>query len=161
MTEQRESTHLYGTADPANRTPPGPEGLRGEGSASDAPPGLAHVTFLDGGGHVMVEETSGSAYAEATGVAGLTADAPPAPPRAIHIEDKPSPELSPAARVLLTVAGFGAGYLLGRVVTGQPRRPEKSVETVIVTAEPTTPLLFIDPLATEAVESPALAAHPS
>jgi hypothetical protein len=65
---------VYGMADPANRDPPAPEGMRGAKAETEPrreAPDLSHEVTLDDGRSVTLDEGSGVAYAEATGRAGL------------------------------------------------------------------------------------------
>jgi hypothetical protein len=59
-------------ADAANRQPPGEDGLRGEqGAQEEARLDLVHDERLRDGRTVRVAESSGTAFAEVTGAAGL------------------------------------------------------------------------------------------
>lgn len=74
--DKREEPRVYGQADDGNRTSPAPapEGMRGEGGpATSDHPELAHEETLSGGRRVLLEETNGVAFAEATGRAGIEA----------------------------------------------------------------------------------------
>lgn len=73
--DQRESPHVYGQADESSRTPPTSQEMRGENAAPLAPPdpAMAHEEVIGDGRRVLLEETNGVAFAEATGAAGLEA----------------------------------------------------------------------------------------
>ena len=70
--DKNPEPRVYGQADESNRTPPGPEGMRGEQGntfADPAPEQTADERVE--GGTVTVTEVSGTAFAEKTGRAGL------------------------------------------------------------------------------------------
>lgn len=68
---------LYGQADDSAQkgTSPADQGMRGEQGAplGDPDPELAHEETVAGGRRVLMEETNGVGFAEATGRAGLEA----------------------------------------------------------------------------------------
>ena len=74
-TDKPESPRVYGQADDSSRTPPAPGGMRGENADPLATPDpeMAHEETLPDGRRVILEETNGVAFAEATGAAGLEA----------------------------------------------------------------------------------------
>jgi hypothetical protein len=77
MADENEA-RVYGMADQANRDPPAAQGTRGAKAALEPgarDPDLTHKVALGDGRTVTVSEGSGVAFAEATGRAGLTADA--------------------------------------------------------------------------------------
>lgn len=60
----------YGMPDPGNRRPPGEEGFRGEESGQRrGRADLTHAAMLPDGNCVLIEEESGTAFAEMTGLA--------------------------------------------------------------------------------------------
>jgi hypothetical protein len=72
-TDKNPEPRLYGQADDSNRTPPAPQGMRGENGDTLAPPNpeQAHEETVAGGRRIVVNEVSGTAFAETTGRAGL------------------------------------------------------------------------------------------
>lgn len=69
---------VYGQADEDNRQTPAPEGFRGEAAAAPDDPALQHDVAV-GAGPVTVQESSGTAFVEATGASGIKADQPGQP----------------------------------------------------------------------------------
>ena len=68
MSDRGDDARLYGMSDPDDRQPPGEEGFRGEQSARcQGRTDLAHVETLPDGDRVLIEEDSGTAFAEVTG----------------------------------------------------------------------------------------------
>lgn len=68
MSDRRDDARTYGMPDPDNRQPPGEEGLRGEESGQRrGRDDLAHTESLPDGDQVLIEEDSGTAFAEVTG----------------------------------------------------------------------------------------------
>jgi len=65
-----EDAHVYGAADDSNRQPPPEQGMRGEQSSTGTRANLTHED-----GTVTVQESSGTAFAEAAGRVGPAADA--------------------------------------------------------------------------------------
>ena len=63
-----EKPRIYGTADDDYKAKPGKQGMRGEHSADQHvdDPALRHPTDT-ANGEIVVQETSGTAFAEATG----------------------------------------------------------------------------------------------
>jgi hypothetical protein len=72
MTDQ---PHIYGAADADDKAKPGEQGMRGERLADQAvdDPALRH-RVKTANGERLVQETSGTAFAEATGRAGNESD---------------------------------------------------------------------------------------
>ena len=76
-----DEPRIYGMPDPTNRQPPGEEGFRGEeGAQRRGRPELAHAETGPDGKPIVIEEESGTAFAEVTGRAGGE-DEPTAPPK--------------------------------------------------------------------------------
>jgi hypothetical protein len=71
--DKNEEPRVYGQADDGNRTPPAPQGMRGENGDTLAPadPEQVHEERVAGGRRIVVEEVSGTAFAESSGRAGL------------------------------------------------------------------------------------------
>lgn len=67
MTEK--NPRVYGSADEANRQTPAPEGFRGERGATVDDPALRH-DIASGERPIAVQESSGSAFVEASGAPG-------------------------------------------------------------------------------------------
>jgi len=114
MAEENE-THLYGTADQADRDPPAAQGLRGEKSTQlpgDMDSGYRHQVTLDNGRRVEVTEESGVAFAETTGRAGLLADRPHLEPvEDARVEPSRTRLSAPQATPLLVGAVVSAALL--------------------------------------------------
>lgn len=74
-TDKPSEPRVSGQADDSNRTPPAPQGMRGENGDTLAPPdpALAHEETVAGGRRIILEETNGVGYAEATGRASVEA----------------------------------------------------------------------------------------
>ena len=136
------------TPSTGGETPP-PEGLRGEGvaGATTTHVEFRHVVAVDGGGGVLVEETSGAAYAEATGAADRI---PPDPP-AIDGTDREGP--SPAAAHAITPADvdrwrrpatYAAAFLCGALLAMLTRSSRRADADDAPTA---TPAAFAVPMA--------------
>lgn len=71
MSDRRGDARLYGMPDSDNRQRPGEEGFRGEQSAQrQGRADLTHMETLPDGDRVLIEEDSGTAFAEVTGRAG-------------------------------------------------------------------------------------------
>jgi hypothetical protein len=71
MSDRRDDIRTYGMPDPDNRQPPGEEGFRGEESGQRrGRADLTHKERLPDGDTVLIEEESGTAFAEVTGRAG-------------------------------------------------------------------------------------------
>lgn len=73
-TTSKNPPHVYGGADREDKQGPAPQGMRGEAAAPLDPdatsPDQIHETDVVGG-RVTVQETSGTAFAESAGRAGL------------------------------------------------------------------------------------------
>jgi len=70
-TDDDDRARIYGAPDPDQQQPPPEQGLRGEQSgAREGRPGLAHTERMPDGREILVEEDSGTAFAEVTGRAG-------------------------------------------------------------------------------------------
>ena len=74
----KNAPHVYGEADKEDKQGSAPQGMRGEASAPLDPdatsPEQVHEADV-AGGRVTVQETSGTAFAEAAGRAGLAREA--------------------------------------------------------------------------------------
>jgi hypothetical protein len=64
-----KTPRVYGMADEDNRQTPAPEGFRGEQGATVDDPALRHDVGT-GDGKVTVQESSGTAFVEASGAPG-------------------------------------------------------------------------------------------
>lgn len=65
-----DKPRVYGAPDPDNRQPPAEQGLRGEqGAAKPVRTDLAHEETTPDGATILIEEQSGTAFAEVTGEA--------------------------------------------------------------------------------------------
>ena len=109
-------TRLYGMADPSNNQRPPENGMRGEGAADADGAMPPRAVDLPGEGTVLVEETSGVAYAEAARVD------PPAPSAMPLPSSGPDRGSSALPWVLVaSVLGFAAGRLQPRAFRVEKR----------------------------------------
>jgi hypothetical protein len=111
---------LYGAADSSNRQDAAENGMRGEGASDVASPAYRRDVTLPGQPAIVVEETSGVAFAEAA-----RADSP--------VPRTASGSMLPWLLVTL-VLGYGAGQL-------RRRRPEAVVTPPIRTATEPVPVV--------------------
>ena len=74
--DKHEPARVYGQSDPTNRVTPPANGMRGEGGPplGEPDPEQTHAETVEGR-PVVVTETSGTAFAETTGRAGLAREA--------------------------------------------------------------------------------------
>lgn len=71
MADDDDRARIYGAPDPDQQQSPPKQGFRGEQSGAKAGrPDLAHAERTPDGHDILVEEESGSAFAEVTGKAG-------------------------------------------------------------------------------------------
>jgi len=71
MANDDDRARIYGAPDPDQQQPPPEQGFRGEQSGAKAGrPDLAHAERTADGRDVLLEEESGTAFAEVTGKAG-------------------------------------------------------------------------------------------
>lgn len=76
MPDDDDRARVYGAPDPDQQQPPPEEGFRGEESgAREGRPDLAHTEHAPDGRDIVVEEESGTAFAEVTGRTGREHDA--------------------------------------------------------------------------------------
>ncbi len=109
-------TRLYGMADPSNNQRPPGNGMRGEGAAEADGAMPPRAVDLPGEGTVLVEETSGVAYAEAARVDPPASSTLPLP------SSRPDRGSSALPWVLVaSVLGFAAGRLQPRAFRVEKR----------------------------------------
>lgn len=134
MAEESEA-RVYGMADQANRDPAPAEGMRGARSSTEEQrldPELSHQVMLDNGRAVTVSEGSGTAFAEATGRAGLTADLSDAEPAETGCGNGRPDAVARAASLPIDWAGpvplfAGLAFALGIVLWAARRRAKSWV----------------------------------
>ena len=109
-------TRVYGMADPSNNQHPPGNGMRGEGAAEAGGAMPPRAVDLPGEGTVLVEETSGVAYAEAARVDPPASSALPLP------STEPDRGSSALPWVLVaSVLGFAAGRSQPRALRVEKR----------------------------------------